>query len=103
MKHKFYALRMIKKFFSKQEMRTLLDSNFYSVLYCNAVIWLTPSLTSGLKHDLLTVSACALRNCLMSGGFEISFENLHKRNKKCTPDQIMLYQQALQLHKTINH
>ena len=84
-------------------MRTLLDSNFYSALYYNAVVWLTPCLTSDLKHDLLTASACALRTCPMSGGFEISFENLHKLHEKCTPGQIMLYQQALQLHKTINH
>ena len=84
-------------------MRTLLDSNFYSVLYYNAVIWLTPNLTSDLKHNLLSSSACALRSCLMNGGFEISFENIHKIHKKCTPSQIMLYQQALNLHKTINH
>ena len=37
------------------------------------------------------------------GGFEISFEKIHKNHKKCTTSQIMLYQQALQLHKTINH
>ena len=54
-------------------------------------------------ETILTVSACALRTCLMNGGFEISFEKLHKLHKKCTPGQIMLYQQALQLHKTINH
>ena len=28
---------------------------------------------------------------------------MHKIHKKCTPDQIMLYQQVLLLHKTVNH
>ena len=102
-KKALYALKMIKKFFTKNEMRKLLDSNFYSILYYNAVIWLTPNLKSDLKQDLLSASACALRSCLTRSEHEISFLRLHKIHMKCTPDQIMLYQQALQLHKTINH
>ena len=33
-----FALRLIKKLITNAEMRTLLDSNFYSILYYNAVI-----------------------------------------------------------------
>ena len=33
-------------------MKSLKDSNFYSVLYYNSVIWLTPNLKSDLKHNL---------------------------------------------------
>ncbi len=102
-KKALYALKMIKKFFTKNEMRKLLDSNFYSILYYNAVIWLTPNLKSDLKQDLLSASACALRSCLTGSEPEISFLRLHKIHMKCTPDQIMLYQQALQLHKIVNH
>ena len=29
--------------------------------------------------------------------------NVHKIHKKCIPEQIMLHQQAIQLHKTVNH
>ena len=32
-----FALRLLRKFFNDQEMRLLLDSYFYSVLYYNAV------------------------------------------------------------------
>ena len=39
-----YALRQIKNFFTPSQMRLLLDSNFYSILYYNATVWLTPSL-----------------------------------------------------------
>ena len=98
----FFALRLIKKFFTNVEMRTLLDSNFYSILYYNAVIWLTPTLRSDLKHNLLAASACALRSCLMINGFDISFVNLHKIHNKCTPEQITYYQMSLKLHKLIN-
>ena len=83
-------------------MRTLLDSNFYSILYYNSVIWLTPTLRTDLKHNLLAASAVALRSCIKNMGFEISFVKLHKINKKCTPEQIMLYQLSLKLHKLLN-
>ena len=83
-------------------MRTLLDSNFYSILYYNAVIWLTPRLSPNLKQNLLSISANALRSCIKHAGFDISFENIHKIHNKCTPNQIMLYQTALNLHKVIN-
>ena len=36
-KKALFALRLIKRFFTDEEMRTLLDANFYSVLYYNSV------------------------------------------------------------------
>ena len=83
-------------------MRTLLDLNYYSILYYNAVIWLTPTLRSDLRHNLLAASACALRSCLMNEVFDISFVNLHKIHMKCTPEQITYYQMTLKLHKLLN-
>ena len=77
-----YALRLLRKFFNDQEMRTLLDSNFYSILYYNAVLWLTPELSSVMKQALLSISANALRSCMMSYCNDISFETIHKRCKK---------------------
>ena len=59
-------------------MKTLLDSNFYSVLYYNAVIWLTSDIKATLKHDLMSISANALRSCLMKENFDLSFENINK-------------------------
>ena len=84
-------------------MRTHLDAHFYSVLYYNTVIWLTPTLSSDLKKSLLSISANALRSCLMYGGFDISFDSIHKTHKKCTPIQIMYYQMSLSLFKTLNN
>ena len=48
-----FALRLLKKYFTIAEMRILLDSHFYSVLYYNAAIWLTPSINSDLKQNLM--------------------------------------------------
>ena len=83
-------------------MQTLLDANFYSILYYNSVVWLTVELKSSLKQSLLSISANALRTCLMHSNNKISFERLHAIVKKCTPSQIMLYQSALHLHKVLN-
>ena len=101
-KKALFALRLLKKYFTPSEMRLLLDSNFYSILYYNAVIWLTPNLNAETKQSLLSISASALWCCCNHNVFDISFENLHKTLKKCTPTQIMHYQLALNLHRTLN-
>ena len=101
-KKSLFALRLLRKYFNNKEMCLLLDAHFYSVLYYNALIWLTPNLRSDLKQSLLSISANALRSCLMHDGFDISFEKLHKTHVKCTPTQVMSYQLALNLHRTLN-
>ena len=101
-KRALFALRLMKKFFNPIEMRTLLDSYFYSVLYYNAVIWLQPEIGPVMKQKLMSISACALRLCSNNQNNVISFEKIHEINKKCTPSQIMNYQAALNLHKTLN-
>ena len=84
-------------------MRVLLDSQFYSVLYYNSVIWLTPELNNSMKQSLLSISANALRTCLMRDNFDVSFDNIHRNCKKSTPMQIALYQNSLKLHKILNN
>ena len=84
-------------------MRLLLDSNFYSILYYNASIWLNHFLSPEFKQKLLSISANALRTCLKNTDFDVSFVDVHRVSKKCTPSQILMYTQAIQLHKTLNH
>ena len=101
-KKALFALHLLRKYFNDQEMRLLLDSHFYSILYYNAGIWLTPELSAVMKQSLLSISANALRSCMMSFNCDVSFETIHKKCRKCTPAQIMYYQMPLQLHKTLN-
>ena len=82
-KKSLFALRLLRKFFNQNEMRVLLDSYFYSVLYYNAVIWLMPRIGSVMTQKLLSVSACALRICLLSNNCELLLERIHEINKKC--------------------
>ena len=100
-KKSLFALRLLKRNFNNNEMRTLLDANFFSILYYNSIVWLTPNLSPEMKQSLLSISANALRSCL-NFSYDLSFENVHKLSKKCTPNQIMLYQISLKLHKVLN-
>ena len=84
-KKTLYALRLLRKFFNDQEMRLLLDSHFYSTLYYNSVLWLNPCLDSVTKQSILSVSANALRSCMMSNNNEISFDKIHKICKNVPP------------------
>ena len=72
------------------------------LIMATAVLWLTPRLSSVLKQSILSISANALRSCMMSNNCEISFESIHRICKKCTPAQIMSYQMSLHLYKSIN-
>ena len=83
-------------------MRLLLDTYFYSTLYYNSVIWLTPSLCSNMRQALLSLSANALRSCMLFNCPDMSFLRIHSICKKCTPSQIMSYQAAIHLYKVIN-
>ena len=49
------------------------------------MIWLNPGLCSVLKQSLLSISANALKSCMMSISSEISFESIHKICKKMHP------------------
>ena len=83
-------------------MASLDLSMAFDLVYCNANVWLTPNLSSDSKQNLLSISANALRSCLMHDGFNISFENLHLSHKKCTPLQHSHYQLALTLYDKLN-
>ena len=97
-----FALCLLRKFFTNQEMRLLLDSNLYSVLYYNAVLWLSPQLCASMKQALLSISANALRSCMLSNSTELSFIRIHSICQKSTPLQIMSYEAAIHLNKVIN-
>ena len=72
-----HGCNLIKKHFDKNELRQLLTSNYYSVLYYNRGVWHMPSLHTSLKRQLLSASAAALKIMGQSQDIQISFERLH--------------------------
>ena len=96
------AIKLIRKFFTTKELICLTTSNYYSILYYNSEIWHLPSLTHELKHSLFVASAAALRVCLHYPDNSISYEELHKRTNRATPEMMCEYKLALLLYKSFN-
>ena len=87
--------------FKKYEILQLLTANYYSVLYFNSEIWHIPSLSYQLKKYLMSASANPLKICTKYVE-NTSFLTLHAINKRATPDNMIKYKTALQLHKLYN-
>ena len=98
-----HAIMLIRRFFTKNEINTLLTSNFYSILYYNCDVWLIPSLKPQLKQQLLSASAKALRLSTPNYNYLMSFEQIHTINKRATPNQMLIYKHCLLLFKLWNN
>ena len=83
-------------------MKMLLTSNYYSSLYYNSEIWLSPVLKYDVKQSILSASANALRACMPTPNRFILFEEIHKNCSQPTPQCIGLYKLSLLLYKTYN-
>ena len=75
------AIELISKHFKKNELKTLLTSNYFSILYYNSDIWHIPSLSFNLKRYLLTASARALKLCTPNYDHSMSYatQSCHTR------------------------
>ena len=98
-KSALHAICLIKKYFNPVERRTLITSNFYSILYYNSEIWHIPKLNKQLKSHLKTASASALKICTPNYNMYMSYNTLHSINKRAQPSQILLYKHAILLYK----
>ena len=101
-KQALQAIRLIRPFLTKNELLNIIRSNFYSILYYNAEIWLLPSLTSNTKNKLLSASATPLKMCCLSYDPSVSFEKLHAYVKQPTPEQLTKFHTAILLYKSYN-
>ena len=96
------AINIIRNFFSKEQLLTIITSNFYSILYYNSEVWHLPTLSPNLKQKLLSASSAPLKICTKNYNNMISFEALHLINNRALPNQITFYKHALCLHKLYN-
>ena len=98
-----HAITIIKKYFNKNQLLSLIMACYYSILYFNCEIWLLPSLSPQLKQKLLSVSATPVKLTTRNYDRMMSFETLHYLNKRATPNQMILYKHALLLHKVYHN
>ena len=98
-----HAIKLIKGYFTINELKQLITSNFYSILYYNSEIWHLPKLNPLLKNHLLAASATALKICTPSFNRSMSYITLHSINLRATPSQMMIYKHAILLFKIFNN
>ena len=96
------AIFLIRKYFSKKQLLSIITSNFYTILYYNAEVWLLPTLGPQLKQKILSASSAPLKLCTPNYNYLMSFNSLHYLNQRATPTQFTIYTHALLLHKTYN-
>jgi hypothetical protein len=96
------AIKLIRKFFTKNELLTLITANYYSILYYNSEIWHLPSNTHNSKKQMLSASAMPLKLCVPNYDRNTSYLTLHRQTKRATPTQLMSFKLALLLHKAYN-
>ncbi len=97
------AIRLIKNYFTKDELRTLLTANFYSILFYNSEIWHIPTINPHSKQLLLASSAKALKLCIKDHSILYSYENIHSLTKRATPQQLSTFKHAILLFKLYNN
>ena len=93
---------MIKKYFTQSELLSLLTSNYYSILFYNSEVWHIPNLKPQLKQLLMSASANALKITQRTLNPFESFIDVHKSCKRATPNQMVIYKQAILLHTLYN-
>lgn len=80
------GLRMVNRFFTKDEMVRLSTSLFYSRLYYGAKVWLHTGLSAVAKKKLWQTSSRMLKIVQKDWNGEKSFKELHKVSKRATPE-----------------
>jgi len=97
-----FGFKLLKKYFNQEELLKLATAIFYAKLYYASVVWLLPSLTINLQKTMMTLSAMILKTITGATCNEVdklSYYELHRATKRATPNQMMKYVQATNLHR----
>jgi hypothetical protein len=95
------GLRLIGRYFTKEEMVKISTSLFYSRLYYGAKVWLHAGLSAVLKKKLWQTSSRMLRITQKDWNYEQSFMNLHKDAGRATPEMWSNYVQCCALFDVV--
>ena len=83
-KNALNAIYLIHKYFNKKLLLSIITSNYYSVLYNNAEVWLLPPLSPQLKQKILSASAAPLKLTTNNYNYMMSFDSMHYVNQRAT-------------------
>ena len=101
--HNLYAIKIISKYFTKEEKMTLLTSLFYSKLYYGSEVWHIPGRTVAQNKKLKLASANAIRSCDKTLTIFHSHTQIHSQANRALPDQILSYKHAITMFKLFKH
>ena len=97
MQSKIHAIRVIQRYFTKEEILVLLKTYCYPSLYYASSVWMTPSLTANLRSKLFSTSGKIL-SVIEIG----SYRNLHKKFARATPEMWQDYELAVSFFDLVN-
>ena len=83
-----HAVKIIAKYFTKTEIKTLLTSLLYSKLYYGSEVWHLPGRSQSQNKKLKLASANAIRSCDNSLSIYNTHTQIHKSADRALPDQI---------------
>jgi hypothetical protein len=95
------GLRMVNKYFTKEEMVKLSTSLFYSRLYYGAKVWLHAGLSAIIKRKLWQASSRMLKIAQKDWNSVKSFQELHKESKRATPKMWSNYVHCCALYDVV--
>ena len=101
-KRALHAINLIKKYFTNKQLLELITSNYLSILYYNADVWVLPSLAPNLQQKLLSAPAAPLNLFTRIYDKSMSYESLHTLNNCANHKQFTTYRHAILLHKFYN-
>ena len=92
------AIRLIKNYFTSEQLITLITSNFYSILFYNSEVWHLPTFKT-IDEEPKALKLCAKS----TNTWMLSYKNLHEMAGRAPPDKIMNCKLALHLYKVVNN
>ena len=98
-----FALRVIKIFFTPNEMKDLLTSLYFSLLFYGSEVWHLPDLNFLQKKKLKNASANALKLCLTNISPFETHTNIHNLAKRSPPENYTKYKHAILIYKLFNN
>ena len=98
-----HGLRMIRKYFTVSEMKSMVTAVFMSRLYYGAEVWHIPGLTRILQKKIKLASANALRLCAPGISTYSTHTEIHQIAGRALPEKMCIYRHAIMMYKLFNN
>jgi hypothetical protein len=98
-----FALKVIKNYFHKNELKDLVTSLYFSQLFYGSEVWHLPDLSFLQMKKLKNASANALKICLHTVSPFITHTEIHKITKRSPPESYCKYKHAILIYKLFNN